>query len=71
MITNDNYKQIHAWAKILGKIVENITPKTAKECAGFCYIVISFNISRIQSDREKASTLKAISNRSRSMPCFV
>ena len=53
MITNDNYKQIHAWAKILGKIVENITPETAKECAGFCYIVISFNISRIQSDREK------------------
>ena len=57
-MTNENYKQILAWTKILEKIVANIAPEIAKECADFCYAVIQFNISMMQSDQEKTLVRK-------------
>ena len=53
-MTNDNYRQILTWAKILEKVIANITPDMAKECADFCYDLIRFNIDRMRNDREKA-----------------
>jgi len=52
-LIEDNYKQIYSWAKILGKIIANITPDITKECADFCFSVTQFNIRKIQNDREK------------------
>jgi len=49
----DNYRQIYSWAKILEKIVANITPDIAQECADFCFAAIQFNLAMMQGGREK------------------
>jgi len=59
-MTTDNYKQILTWANILDKIIANIMPDMAKECAGFCFVVIQLNIDRMRSDREKTLIRKYV-----------
>ena len=51
---NDNFKKVASWAKILEKIIANITPDTANACADFCLTVARFNIGMMQGLREKA-----------------
>ena len=57
-LAEDNYKHIYSWTIILEKIVANITPDIAKECADFCFAAIQFNIRNMQSDREKTLASK-------------
>ena len=52
-MANDRYRPILAWAKILEKVIANVTPDIAKECADFCLAAIQFNVGSMQSDREK------------------
>ena len=49
----DNCKQISCWASVLEKIVENITPDIAINCASFCFNAVEFNIKRMHSDQER------------------
>ena len=52
-VSDDNYRKISSWTRVLEKIIENITPDIAIKCASFCFTTVEFNIRRMQSDREK------------------